>query len=377
MRSPRSWGTGVWEEILGCQGWLGVLRRSGRWLRQRFQELEDFQQQVSADLLLEFGVLGAELVFNLVAGFSGGASCPSEVKVFIVLGDWGEAVLFLWLIRLSCRCSLVRQLVRLNPGFLSFPLLIFLFSLKELLHHHFHHLLWVEVRWCFSFLYGLSWSLVTLEPWWIPSSIPWAGRLRVSLSLSVGVSIGFPWALLSWVPRSLPLPFLRPCLVPWLIPVSSRRALTSTWSIPSVIPLFRSGSSVWVSFSVGRGCIPLPVWWLSAVLALGALQRQFLVLSVEIKNCWGFCALFWGHLLFAVGFLHQVSQLLNVHCSWACEDAKMVAYARMKVPQEESFKVQFLFHVRFVTSSKICLSESTVVSLRSVVTSLSRLQGSH
>ncbi len=28
---------------------------------------------------------------------------------------------FLWLVRLSCRCFLVRQLVRLNPGFLSFP----------------------------------------------------------------------------------------------------------------------------------------------------------------------------------------------------------------------------------------------------------------
>ncbi len=35
-------------------------------------------------MLLEFGVLGAELVFNF-AGFSGGASCPSEVNVFIVL----------------------------------------------------------------------------------------------------------------------------------------------------------------------------------------------------------------------------------------------------------------------------------------------------
>ncbi len=51
----------------------------------------------------------------------------------------------------------------------------------------------------------------------------------------------------------------------------------------------------------------------------------------------------------------------------------MVAYARMKVPQEESFKVQFIFHVIFIASSKICLSESTVVSLRSLVTSLSRL----
>ncbi len=81
--------------------------------------------------------------------------------------------------------------------------------------------------------------------------------------------------------------------------------------------------------------------------------------------------------MFAVGFLHQVLQLLCVHCSWACENAKMVAYARMKVPQEESFNVQFIFHVRFIASSKVCLSESTVVSLRRFVTSLSRLQGSH
>ncbi len=81
--------------------------------------------------------------------------------------------------------------------------------------------------------------------------------------------------------------------------------------------------------------------------------------------------------MFAVGFLHQVSQLLSVHCSWTCENAKMVAYARMKVPQEESFKVQFIYHVRFNASSKVCLSESTVVSLRSFVTSLSSLQGSH
>ncbi len=81
--------------------------------------------------------------------------------------------------------------------------------------------------------------------------------------------------------------------------------------------------------------------------------------------------------MFAVGFLHQVSQLLSVHCSWTCDNAKMVAYARMKVPQEESFKVQFIFHVRFIASSKVCLSESTVVRLRSFVTSLSSLQGSH
>ncbi len=31
---------------LGCQNWSGVLRRNGRWLRQHFQELEGFHQQV-------------------------------------------------------------------------------------------------------------------------------------------------------------------------------------------------------------------------------------------------------------------------------------------------------------------------------------------
>ncbi len=55
----------------------------------------------------------------------------------------------------------------------------------------------------------------------------------------------------------------------------------------------------------------------------------------------------------------------------------MVAYAGMKLPQEESFKVQFILHVRFVASSKVCLSESTIVGLRRFMTSLSRLQGSH
>ncbi len=42
------------RKYLGCQGWPGVLRRSGRWLRQRFQELEDFQQQVSAERCWNF-----------------------------------------------------------------------------------------------------------------------------------------------------------------------------------------------------------------------------------------------------------------------------------------------------------------------------------
>ncbi len=55
----------------------------------------------------------------------------------------------------------------------------------------------------------------------------------------------------------------------------------------------------------------------------------------------------------------------------------MVAYAGMKVPQEESFIVQFILHISFVASSKVCLSESAVVSLRRFMTSSSHLQGSH
>ncbi len=55
----------------------------------------------------------------------------------------------------------------------------------------------------------------------------------------------------------------------------------------------------------------------------------------------------------------------------------MVAYVGMKVPQEESFKVQFNLHVGFIASSEVCLSESTVVRLRRFMLSLSRLQGSH
>ncbi len=69
------------------------------------------------------------------------------------------------------------------------------------------------MRWCFLFLCGFSLNSVSLESWWLLSSIPWADCSRVSLSLSLGVSIR------AWlVPRSVPWALMRPCLVPWLIP---------------------------------------------------------------------------------------------------------------------------------------------------------------
>ncbi len=215
-------------------------------------------------------------MFNSVAGFSGGVSCPSEVRVFTVLWEWGEAVLFSVADLFSLSLPFRPTASQAESGS-SFFFHFWSASLEEFFHHRFHQLLWVEVRWCFLFLCGFSLSSsVSLESWWILSSIPWADCSRVSLSLFLGVSIEFPWAFLSWVskrawlvPRSLPLTLMRPCLVPWLIPVSSRWALTSTRSIPAVIPLFRSVARV--SFSVGRGCIPLSVWRLSTVLALSAL----------------------------------------------------------------------------------------------------------
>ncbi len=39
----------------------------------------------------------------------------------------------------------------------------------------------------------------------------------------------------------------------------------------------------------------------------------------------------------------------------------MVAYAGMKVPQEESFKVQFILHVRFVATPKVPKFQSMLV----------------
>ncbi len=116
------WGAGVWEETFGCQTWSGVLRRNGRWLRQHFQEL-GVHQQVLLDAAW-FGVLGVELVFNSVAGFSGGVSCPSEVRVFTVLWEQGEAVLFSGADLFSLSLPSVWQLVRLTLVRLPFPLIL-------------------------------------------------------------------------------------------------------------------------------------------------------------------------------------------------------------------------------------------------------------
>ncbi len=196
-----------------------------------------------------------------------------------------------------------------------------------------------------SFVLLFSLRSVSLESLWILSSIPWAGCSRVSLLFSFGVSIEFPWAFLSLeFPNELgwihDLSFwlswgLAWSSLPWLIPVSPRWVLTSMRSIPAVIPLFRSGASMWVSFFAGRGCIPLSVWRLGAVLALSwhwVPSRASPWLWVLKSRTAGVLALFSEATLFAVGFLHQVSQLLSVHSSWTCENAKMVAYAGMKVP---------------------------------------------
>ncbi len=228
--------------------------------------------------LLWFGALGVELVSNSVAGFSGGVSCPSEVSVITVLWEWGEGVLFSVAGWVSWSLPSRPAASQAESGFSFFSHFRSSSFHWKNFHHHFHQLLWVETRWCLLFLHGFSLSSVSLESLWILSSIPWAGCSRVSLSFSLGGSVGFPWVFPSWVskwawlvPRSLPMTFVRPWLVPWLLPVPSRWVLTSTRSIPAFVPLFRSGTSMGVSFFVERGCIPLSGWRLGIVLALGAL----------------------------------------------------------------------------------------------------------
>ncbi len=80
------------------------------------------------------------------------------------------------------------------------------------------------------------------------------------------------------------------------------------------------------------------------------------------------------HLLFAVGFLHQVSQLLTIHCLWTCENAKMLATPMMRFLRKRVLK----FSASSMSGSlQIWSSESAEACLRRFMTSLSSLQGSH
>ncbi len=71
------WSSEEWQTTkTALSGTWGVLSASVCWM------------------LLWSGALGVELALNSVAGFSGGVSGPSEVRVFTVLWEWGKGVLF-------------------------------------------------------------------------------------------------------------------------------------------------------------------------------------------------------------------------------------------------------------------------------------------
>ncbi len=100
-----------------------------------------------------------------------------------------------------------------------------------------------------------------------------------------GEFVVFPWSF-RWIPMSFSLLSFQMSLAGSTIsPNDFRGALTGPMSFPSAVQvsvdvhavhpsvrtLFRSGTSMGVSFFVGRGCVPLPGWRLGIVLALGAL----------------------------------------------------------------------------------------------------------
>ncbi len=91
---PRSWGTGVWEETFRISELIWCSSEEWQTTKTALSGTWVFSSAGVCWTLLWSGVLGVELVFNSVAGFSGGVSCPSEVRVFTVLWVWGEAVLF-------------------------------------------------------------------------------------------------------------------------------------------------------------------------------------------------------------------------------------------------------------------------------------------
>ncbi len=93
-------------------------------------------------MLLELGVLGAELVFNLLLDFQVGLHV--HLKLTCLLYSETEVRRCWFSVAGSFVLSLLSRpsASQAESGFpFFFPLLIFLFSLKEFLHHHFHHLL--------------------------------------------------------------------------------------------------------------------------------------------------------------------------------------------------------------------------------------------
>ncbi len=249
------WGAGVWEETFRMSDLIWCSPEEWQVTETALSGTWGVSSAGVCWMLLWFGVLGVELVFNSVSGFSGGVSCPSEVRVFTVLWEWGEQCCLLRLICSACHCLFVWQLVRLNLVPLSFPTSGPPLFVGRTLSPSFPSASVSQNAVVFLFLCGFSLNSVSLESWWLLSSIPWADCSRVSF-------VAFPWSFHTSLAGSTICPMTYPSVVQVSVDVHAVH--------PSVIPLFRSGVSVWVSFSVGRGCIPLSVWWLSAVLALGA-----------------------------------------------------------------------------------------------------------
>ncbi len=100
------WGAGVWEETFRMSDLIWCSPEEWQVTETALSGTWGVSSASVCWTLLWFGVLGVELVFNSVAGFSGGVSCPSEVRLFAVLWEWGDSAVFCgWFVQLVTAVS--------------------------------------------------------------------------------------------------------------------------------------------------------------------------------------------------------------------------------------------------------------------------------
>ncbi len=100
------WGAGAWEETFRMSDLIWCSPEEWQVTETALSGTWGVSSAGVCWTLLWFGVLGVELVFNSVAGFSGGVSCPSEVRVFTVLWEWGDSAVFCgWFVQLVTAVS--------------------------------------------------------------------------------------------------------------------------------------------------------------------------------------------------------------------------------------------------------------------------------
>ncbi len=210
------WGAGVWEETFRMSELIWCSSEEWQVTKTALSGTWGVSSAGVCWTLLWFGVLGVELVFNSVVGFSGGVSCPSEVRVFTVLWEWGEAVLFSVADLFSLSLPFCPTASQAESGFSFFS--------------HFRSSFF---RWKNSFIIFpsafVSWNAVVfLVLVWIPLELGQFGILVNSFVDSLGwllqgEFVAFPWSFHTSLAGST------------IYPMGSHEALLGPMTYPSVV----------------------------------------------------------------------------------------------------------------------------------------------